>query len=348
MKKALLSVIIALATITGAQASLRRAGLVPESLVNDSIDAGIALITWRGDTITAGGSDRFELASVYKFHQAVALSSIVPYESLLDMELSIDATDLPGGTWSPMRALFRELPAKVTPVELLDYSLNMSDNNACDIIWKNFLTPQQADSILRAQRRAVDFEIAATEAQMHADPALSMTNTSTPLDAAKLIYRFFTADTTASATLVKAVMSKETPFGAERIRAGIPHGNAAVFHKTGTGFDLPDGRISTINDLAFVSYPTSTGYGCYALAVFVRNAPSKAVAEQYIADVSRQVWHAIVVEESLAMNNRSYAPESQHDGKAPDTGLKDEATRNILGEAITDIILEAVFSRIFE
>lgn len=345
MKRIIFTALLCLTCETVVFGALKSRGLHPEILVNDSIDAGIALITWRGDTIVAGKEDRFELASVCKFHQAAALSHVMPFDSLLNKSITIDAVDLPGGTWSPMRAAFRELPTTVTPVELLDYSLNVSDNNACDIIWKNFISPQAADSILRSHKLAENFSLAVTEAEMHAAPSTSMQNSSTPLDAAKFIYRFFTADTTASATLVKAVMSKESPFGSERIRAGIPRGNAAVFHKTGTGFDLAGDSVSVINDLAFVSYPTAAGYGCYALAVFVRNAPSKRAAEDFIAGVSHKVWQAIVVDESVVMNNNTSAPCGRN--IRPDNGVRAE-DYSPFTELLTEAVLDIVLSRILD
>ena len=118
------------------------------------------------------------------------------------------AEDLRRDTWSPMRAAADEVPFDISPVGLLDYSLNMSDNNAADILFDRLLAPAKVDSIVRNDYGAQKFAIGATEAMMHADTSTSRLNRATALDAAKFIYRFFTADTTASATLVKAVMAK--------------------------------------------------------------------------------------------------------------------------------------------
>lgn len=268
----------------------------------------VAMISSRGDTITAGTDDFIDLASVMKFHQAVAISRIADFDTLVGKKITVTNEDLRRDTWSPMRAAATEVPFDISPVELLDYSLNMSDNNAADILGRHFSTP-------------------------------GLQNQSKALDAAALIYRFFTADTTASATLVKAVMARNSPFGRERIPAGLPNSAAKVFHKAGTGPILPDSTATPVNDLAFISYPTATGFACYSLAVFT-GGMRVPEAESLIADISRAVYTAVIVNESLSMN----AAASVWAGKktSTDTGIYNDDNRYTWGDFITDAVFEII------
>lgn len=268
----------------------------------------VAMISSRGDTITAGTDDFIDLASVMKFHQAAAISRIADFDTLVGKKITVTNEDLRRDTWSPMRAAATEVPFDISPVELLDYSLNMSDNNAADILGRHFSTP-------------------------------GLQNQSKALDAAALIYRFFTADTTASATLVKAVMARNSPFGRERIPAGLPNSAAKVFHKAGTGPILPDSTATPVNDLAFISYPTATGFACYSLAVFT-GGMRVPEAESLIADISRAVYTAVIVNESLSMN----AAASVWAGKktSTDTGIYNDDNRYTWGDFITDAVFEII------
>lgn len=46
-------------------------------------NVGVALITSNADTIEVGNKGTFELASVFKFHQAAALSRVVDFDLLV-------------------------------------------------------------------------------------------------------------------------------------------------------------------------------------------------------------------------------------------------------------------------
>ncbi len=302
----ILSIILALTALI-ADAGLPGLRDTLANIIGDRYVA-VAMISSRGDTISAGTDDFIDLASVMKFHQAAAISRIADFDTLVGKKITVTNEDLRRDTWSPMRAAATKVPFDISPVELLDYSLNMSDNNAADILSRHFATP-------------------------------GLNNHSKALDAAALIYRFFTADTTASATLVKAVMARNSPFGRERIPAGLPNSAAKVFHKTGTGFTAPDSTVTPVNDLAFISYPTATGFACYSLAVFTGGLRVPE-AESLIADISRAVYTAVIVNESLSMN----ATASVWAGKKTNTntGIYNDDNRYTWGDFITDTIFEII------
>lgn len=305
-------------------------------IVGDA-DVGIAVVTSDGENYVRNGDEYFDMASVMKFHQAAALARVMDFDSIMNATVRLSADDLHKDTWSPMRASVQSLPYDASLVELLDYSLNFSDNNAADVIFNRYMAPAEVERVLRESSLASDIKIRSTEAQMHSADVY-VPNETTPLDAAKCIYRFFTADTTASATLVKAIMARETPFGTERITAGVERGAAKVFHKTGTGFENPDGSLAAINDLAFVSYKRPGGYSCYAIAVFVRDFKgSKSEGEQLIADISRAVWSAVIVGESMAMGNSAAIP-TRKGGPAAAS-----VEKYTVGDALFDITTNILF-----
>lgn len=312
-----------------------------QQLAGDN-NAGIAVITCYGDTVAVNGNELYDMASVAKFHQAVALAKTLSFEQLADTKIAIDPATLDRNTWSPMRAAAGSDTLTLSPAHLLDYTLMMSDNNAADILFNRFNSPAAVETILRRSGYPGDFSIRYTERQMHTD-SLGACNISTPLAAAAAINRFFASDTTASATLVKAIMSRETPFGKERILAGLEGKGAKVFHKTGTGFNNANGTPNAINDLAFVSYKTDCGYRCYSIAVFLKDfGGTKAEGEKLTADISSAVWDAIMVEEVNAMNvsaNISAGRKSR-----PSTTVSEPSFLGsflgAVGEAILDDVLD--------
>ena len=315
-----------------------------EQLAGDN-NVGIAVISCYGDTVTVRGREIFDMASVAKFHQAVALSKTLSFEQMADTKIVIDPRTLERNTWSPMRAAAGTDTIILSPAHLLDYSLMMSDNNAADILFDRFNSPPTVDSILRHLGYPGEYSIRFSEKQMHTD-SLGACNTSSPLAAAAAINRFFASDTTASATLIKAIMSRDTPFGKERIMAGLEGKGAKVFHKTGTGFNGANGTPVAINDLAFVSYHTSWGYGCYSIAVFLKDFKgSKADGEKLIADISSAVWDAIMVKEVKLMNASANIYAGKKSGSTP---AETQSTTNFLGSflgAIGGALLENALDR---
>lgn len=266
--------------------SLLRADLV--AIVGDR-DIGVAVITDRGDTIGVNADRPYAMMSVVKFHQAVAIAHKLGYVGLGTRRCRIDSTDLRRDTWSPMAEKFPGLMSADATM-LLRYSLNYSDNNAADILFRTIASPSETDSILRAVTPARNFAISRTEAQQNAVPACADDNHSTAADAATLAHWFFSADTCDAAVIVRGIMAGGSATGAARLPAGLPPG-MGMFHKTGSGW-ATDSAVTAVNDVGFVVYPRpdgSTGY--YSIAVFVRDFHGNvAEAEAVIADIGRVTW----------------------------------------------------------
>jgi len=320
-----------------AQASIQGLRERLTDIIGDN-DVSVALLTAAGDTLGIRSDENRELASVMKFFQAAALTRVLSYGAMMEDTVEVTAHDLHKNTWSPLRASVSSLPVSLPPIALLDYSLIMSDNNAADILFDRYASPAKVDSIVRKTYHIDNFSIRHTEDAMHRNPALSAENFTSAATATGLIYKFFTADTTSAATVIKAVMSRETPFGANRIPAGISKNAAKVFHKTGTGFTDSQGRISAVNDLAFISYPRPQGYSCYALGIFIANFDGTTEeAEKLIADISNTVWSAVIVDEFIALNkSASDIPQQQRQDVRP---VGDNAWQAAVFDAVVELIL---------
>ena len=98
-------------------------------------EIGIAVILDAQDTVTVNNDDRYPLMSVFKFHQALAVADYLDRNGLTpDTEIFIPEEELVPDTYSPLRKEFPEGEISLSVSRLLEYSLQLSDNNACDIL----------------------------------------------------------------------------------------------------------------------------------------------------------------------------------------------------------------------
>lgn len=303
---------------------------------------GVAVISGWGDTISVNGDRRFELQSVMKFHQALAMAKTMSAVDFLNTKVTYGADDLKANTWSPLRAV-NSHGGTVDLSTLLYYSLRMSDNNAADILFDRFLSPAKVDSLLRSETPARDFAIAHTEDDMHRDISLSAENWSTPLDCAGLFNYAFAEDTTQSIVALQAVMASASAFGNSRIVKGI--GKGRVFNKTGTGFEK-DGKTSAVNDAAFVYFPyASGGFGHYSIAVFASDCDA-AETEAKIAEISELVWSwHITRANDIAANMVSVGGASRRGATVRD-GAGGGIGQILGAAALTAIVVDEIINRV--
>lgn len=244
---------------------------------------GVAVIC--GDlTYGVNEKDSFPMLSVYKLPIALALADArAQTGGSLNYEVEVDGTSLERDTWSPMLEKYGEVERALIPVpELLAYSLQMSDNNASDILLREVGGPRKVAQWLNEKGIhgvAVEF----SEADMHADPARCYDNFSTPLDMARLIETLLFAPQDESVALIRNLM-ETCSTGRNRLSAPLLPLGYTVGHKTGTGFNLPDGRQMAINDVGYVKRPDGSHY---VIAVFVADSHEDDEAtEKIIADIS--------------------------------------------------------------
>lgn len=248
-------------------------------------EIGVAVITDRGDTICVNNDRHYPMNSVVKLYQAMAVAATLEQRGTpLDTVITIARDELHQATYSPIRDNCPGDTLRLTVAQLLEYSLQLSDNNAFDIM---------ADRIvdLPATRHHIGtlgisgFDIMAYEKEMFDDHDLTNANRNHPLSAAMLINALFTKQLYAADYqnfLKHTLVSCET--GANRLASPLKATGATIGHKTGTGFTAPDGTAQGTNDVGFVTLPNGRSY---AIAVFVRTSSADLPStERIIARLS--------------------------------------------------------------
>lgn len=229
---------------------------------------GVCLIS-DSDTTGVNHDRTFAMMSVVKLYQAVAVARLLgDVNENFSVPVKITSADLPTNTWSPLAQLEHPDEFYMPIEELLGYSLKMSDNNACDILFESICTPAETDSIVRSMRIPGEFAVSVTESDQNIWPPYCERNYCTPLHAASLISRMYTGETSRLDLQMKTqeiLESCET--GTDRIPRPLTGSGATVAHKTGSGWEK-DGTITACNDVAYVILPDGTGY---ALSIFLRD-----------------------------------------------------------------------------
>ena len=230
------------------------------------------------------GEEHFPLSSVMKLFQGVAVLDSMSRAGLsLDTEITVTPDNLKTDTWSPMRDAHPEggtLPLS----RILEYSLQESDNNACDILFSRFYSPERLTAWLR-NKEFEDIVIRYTEDDMHRDPARAFENTATPFATAEFLESLYNGellDETMTAWMIKTLEDCNT--GADRIPAAPYPAGTRIGHKTGTGFETA-GKQTGINDAAVVTLPDGKRY---ILVVFVReSALDSAGTDGFISAIAQ-------------------------------------------------------------
>lgn len=263
-----------------------------EQIISDK-DAtiGVAVIIDGIDTISVNGDRPFPMLSVYKLPIALALGDYAHTEAqIVPDSIAITKGDLLPDTYSPMRDRYAGIDTvKVHINELLAYSLQESDNNASDILLG--LLPEVGYVTQYLQRGGFgDITVSSSEAEMHEDISLCYANTATPLAMASLLSHFDKDCDDAYSRTIKQLMETCTT-GQNRLVKPLADTNIIVGHKTGTGFELPDGRLMAINDAGYVHLPNGR---TYSIAIFIENSGyDMPTTEAIIAQISHAVYKSL-------------------------------------------------------
>lgn len=253
---------------------------------------GIALVTDEGDTLTLNNDESYPLMSVVKLHQALHVAHWLSDRHLdMEHEVRIEPSDLKPNTYSPLRDRRPGGGYSMSVGELLAYTLQLSDNNACDLLFRLTGGPAATDAHIRRHWHGHRFAIAATEDDMHRDLARCHANHSTPLEAALLIHSLFADSRPDSCLQTVRQLLLDCRTGLQRIPAGISDPDAEVAHKTGTSDRDASGRWIGINDVAHICLSDGRSY---SLAVFIKDSAEEMEEnERIIARVSALVYAAL-------------------------------------------------------
>lgn len=263
-----------------------------QAIKGKKAEIGIAVIIDGKDTVTVNNEIHYPLMSVFKFHQALALADYMDkQQQSLNFELAIKKEDLKPDTYSPLRESFPQGGFNMSIADLLKYTLQQSDNNACDILFNYQGGPESANRYIQSLGIR-DCEITHTENDMHGDLDLCYSNWSTPLAAAKLleIFRHKTLfDQTYKDFIYQTMIECQT--GQDRLVAPLLDKGVTIGHKTGTGDFNAKGQQIGCNDIGFVLLPDGRAY---SIAVFVKDsAESSQENSKIIADISRIVYEYV-------------------------------------------------------
>ncbi len=256
---------------------------------------GVAVITDTNDTVCVNNDRRYPMNSVMKLYQAMAVVETMQNKGIsLDSLLFISDEDLHPETYSPMRDACPKGNFRISVAGLLKYSLQQSDNNACDILFDRIVGTNDTDGYIRSL--GIDgFAIKVNEKEMFNNHELSVKNWNYPLSAAALINKLFTERLylpVYNEFLMETLVSCNT--GQKRLSAPLLSTGAVIGHKTGTGFTSPEGLPQGINDVGFVMLPDGRHY---AIAVFIESSCCNMdETERMIADISGLVYKSFMKE----------------------------------------------------
>ena len=139
-------------------------------------EVGVAVIISGRDIVTVNNERRYPMMSVMKFHQSLYVADWLSRRGLpVDTMIHVGLEEMRPGTWSPMRDEYPDGEVGLTVAELLRYTLQQSDNNACDVLFDRTGGPAATDRYMRSL--GIDgFSISATEDDMHTDVSRCMDN----------------------------------------------------------------------------------------------------------------------------------------------------------------------------
>lgn len=264
-----------------------------QAISGKKAEIGIAVIMDGKDTVTVNNDIHYPLMSVFKFHQALALLDYLEKQELpLDTKLPITKDDLKPNTYSPLRDKYPNGGFEMSIADLLKYTLQQSDNNACDILFHFQGGTKQADEYIRSLGIS-NCAIVMTENDMHQDTDLCYKNWTTPLAAAELLEVFLNKPLFAKENkefIFRTMTECET--GKDRLVAPLlDKKGITIGHKTGTGDRNAKGQQIAVNDIGFVLLPNGRSY---SIAVFVKDSKEdNPMNSKIIADISRIVYDYI-------------------------------------------------------
>lgn len=257
-------------------------------LYGKQLKVGIALCDLSTqETYCILGDERFPMQSVYKFPIALAvLQGVEEGQWQLTDSLFISKSDLPTGTWSPLRERYPEGENRLPIAELIRYTVSQSDNNGCDILLRMIGGPSQADNYLR-NLGANDITIANNEAELQRDWQTQFSNWATPRAMLELLCRFSQEQLPGPQThaFLWQTMT-ETVTGS--VRKFLPDGTI-VAHKTGSSGRNSQGIVAAKNDAGILVLPDGRRV---AYVIFItESAESDKTNDSIIAEIARMIFH---------------------------------------------------------
>lgn len=234
-----------------------------------------------GKTTGVRMDNTFVMHSIMKFPQAIFVAECMKKNSIpLHETIAVKREELVENTWSPMLKIF-DRERDFSYAELLKLSLAQSDNNACDILFKQFGGPDKVEDFLH-KKGFTEIHIKWTEREMGINPSRAADNNCTPRDIARLLEWFYrNKNQNEYFGFVWEIMAN-CQTGTERISSIIPEGSVFV-HKTGTGFPSKDKKQDR-NDVGVIILPNGTHQ---VIAVFAPQSTKESDVATIVKKLSK-------------------------------------------------------------
>lgn len=237
-----------------------------------------------GETVAVGDDVLYPMQSVFKFPLALSVLKRVDQGTLeLEQVVPVRPEQLVKDTWSPMRERFPQggnFPLK----ELLRFSVQESDNNACDLLFSLIGGPAAVQKDLK-EWGISGINVRFTEDEMRRNHDLQYVNSSRP-SAMNALLRAFDEGKILNKDTRKFLwdLMAGCATGTARLKGKLPR-DYVVAHKTGSGFTTPAGVITAVNDVGIIVLPNGRKM---AVSAFVMDSKDSASAcEKMIASLAR-------------------------------------------------------------
>jgi beta-lactamase class A len=245
----------------------------------------------RQQKIFVHGKDHFPMQSVFKFHLALTVLHKIDQRQLsLDQRVFVSKEDVTPKMYSPLRDQYPDGNVSVTVRELLMDAVSLSDNVACDVLFRLVGGTAVVNRYIHSLSIR-EVSIVATEAEMHQAWPVQYKNWTTPAAAVALLQKFDTGRilSPASRTFLWDCMTKSVK--ADRIRGLLPAGTV-VAHKPGTSDTNEQHITAATNDIGIVVLPDGRHL---VIAVFVSDSKEDdSTNAQIIARIAKKAWDAAV------------------------------------------------------
>jgi beta-lactamase class A len=104
------------------------------------------------DTLSINGNLHFPLQSVFKFHIAIVVLSLVDQGKFsLDQLVDIQKKELPPSLYSPIRDAYPN-GTKLSLSKILEFTVSLSDNVGCDVLLKLIGGPKVVEDYFKKNK----------------------------------------------------------------------------------------------------------------------------------------------------------------------------------------------------
>jgi len=240
------------------------------------------------DAVQINNEHHYPMQSVYKFPLALAVLKKVEEGTLsLEQKIHIGKADLHKNTWSPMREQYPKGNIDLSVAELLRFSVSMSDNNACDILFRLAGGPAVVNEYIHSIGIR-DIQIAATEHGMHQSWPVQYSNWCTPSAMTDMLSGFYAGKyLSPSGTAFLLKLMTESSNSEKRIKGLLPAA-VSVAHKTGSSGTNKAGLTAATNDVGIITLPDGKPL---MITVFVSDATASYEAnEAIIARIAKAAY----------------------------------------------------------